>query len=100
MSPRLTRPDEMRAAGCGRSCMIASAVIDLPEPDSPAMHSVSPRFSVKERSETTSRSPSSPRTETLSPATSSTGLSAEVGSGTIAPDLLACCRHSKTQRGK
>ena len=45
--------DEMRAAGCGSSRMIASAVIDLPEPDSPAMHSVSPRASVKERSETT-----------------------------------------------
>ena len=43
--------DEIRAAGCGRSCMIASAVIDLPEPDSPAMHSVSPRVSVKERSD-------------------------------------------------
>ena len=49
--------------------MIASAVIDLPEPDSPAMQSVSPRLKSKDRSETTSRSPSSLRTLTVKPAT-------------------------------
>ena len=75
ISPSLIRPTEIRAAGCGRSCMIASAVIDLPDPDSPAMHSVSPRARLKDRSETTSRSPSSPRTVMLSPATSSTEFS-------------------------
>ena len=35
-----------------------SAVIDLPEPDSPAMQSVSPAARSKERSSTTTREPS------------------------------------------
>ena len=52
---------------------MASDVMDLPEPDSPAMQSVSPRAREKERSETTSRSPSSPRTEMVRPDTSMTG---------------------------
>jgi len=73
VSPRRMAPADMRAAGCGRSCMIASDVIDLPEPDSPAMQSVSPRESRSERPDTTSRSPSSPRTLTDRPAMSSTG---------------------------
>ena len=51
----------MRAIGSGRSRMMESAVIDLPEPDSPAMQSVSPAARSKERSSTTTREPSRSR---------------------------------------
>jgi len=43
VSPKRMEPPVTRTAGAGRSPMQASDVIDLPEPLSPAIASVSPR---------------------------------------------------------
>jgi len=47
----------MRPAGCGTKPRIASAVIDLPQPDSPTMLKVSPRFTVNETRSNTRTGP-------------------------------------------
>ena len=69
------------------SRMIDSAVSDLPEPDSPARHSVSPGASVKLTSSSTGRRPSGVR------ASIDRSSTARIGSG-------AATRHEKTMRGK
>ena len=57
---RSTVPEICRRPGAS-SFRIASAVVVLPQPDSPARPSASPRCSSKETPETISTSPSSPR---------------------------------------
>ncbi|EKD59854.1 MAG: hypothetical protein ACD_54C01090G0002 [uncultured bacterium] len=52
--------------------MIASEVIDLPEPLSPAIAKVSPRRKLNDKSCTNGLSPASLRTETVRPCTRST----------------------------
>ena len=101
-SPSRTEPCEIFAAGFGRRPMIASDVIDLPEPDSPASASVSPRLSVNDRSETTGRGPSSPPTTTVRCSTARTGASAGAeapaamsGRGTF---IRRRCAESRTRR--
>ena len=59
------------ARAAGR--MIDSAVIDLPEPLSPAMHSVSPRSRSKEMWSTTTRAPCGVATEVARSRTESSG---------------------------
>ena len=67
--PSLIEPPARRTAGFGSRPISANAVIDLPEPDSPARHSVSPRAMEKERSETTGRAALPAPTVTVSPRT-------------------------------
>src|SRR6185295_7064121 len=48
LGPSRSRRAAVRAAWAGNRDMMASAVSDLPEPDSPTMHRVSPRSTWKE----------------------------------------------------
>ncbi len=72
--------------------MMASEVIDLPDPLSPAMASVSPRRRVKERSLTSGFSPSSVLTDTQRPSTASTGASSGASAAPVAVSGAALTR--------
>ena len=72
-----------------------SAVIDLPEPDSPAMQSVSPAARSKESSSTTTREPSGVATSVVRPRTVRTSPDAPPAAGGAGGFV-----HAKTVRGK
>ena len=65
-------PPTIRPGGSGTSCMMESAVMLLPQPDSPTTASVSPRLSEKETPSTALRMPARVKKKVCSPATSST----------------------------
>ena len=58
-------PPVICAGGCGKSPITESAVMDLPQPDSPTTASVSPRLMLKERSSKAGSLPSSVDNVTL-----------------------------------
>jgi hypothetical protein len=67
------RPDRTFRLSGGKRPMIVLAVTDLPDPDSPTMHRISPRCSRSETSRTAwARSPASGRS-TVRPSISSSG---------------------------
>ena len=71
----------MRATGAGSRRMMESAVSDLPEPDSPAMHSVSPAATSKLSEFTTRLAPSGVATSTLRSRTVKTGSAVNSADG-------------------
>src|SRR5436190_1705223 len=76
---RVIAPLPIRAIGSGKRRMIDSAVMVLPEPDSPAMATVSPGATSKERSMTTGRRPSGVATSVVRLRTERTGALADDG---------------------
>src|SRR5262245_50151508 len=72
-SPRKAMRPALRTAARGSRPMIAREVIDLPQPDSPTMHSVSPRFTWKDTSRTGCTTPEAVRMSTRRPSTCRTG---------------------------
>src|SRR5690606_17935740 len=71
-SPAKARRRALFVAAFGRRSMIASEVMDLPQPDSPTRQSVSPRLTEKEMSRTACSVPPAVLMSTLRPSTSRT----------------------------
>src|SRR3954467_3275943 len=71
-SPRKLMARAFLWAPRGSRPMMASEVIDLPQPDSPTMHKVSPRRTWKDTSRTGCTTPEGVRMSTCRPCTSST----------------------------
>jgi len=71
----------MRPPGCGTKPIIANAVIDLPQPDSPTMLKVSPRFTVNDTRSNTRARPARVAKSTIKSLTCNNGSVAVDGDG-------------------